>query len=145
MNFDNNHFIDAGSNISGFLYGTKRHYDSRYDGKGTKQPSTYSEEVFIYPEPKAVQRSNGFSEGGGELGSGILIGGVDFKAEVGGYVSNEVKGYRATLCRSLGGWFYIITGPHGFIGKSSHPLTARVPEQASVETVAKDAAWVLAG
>lgn len=88
MNFDNNHFIDAGNNISGLLYGTKRAYNSLYDGKG-KQPSTYYEEVFIYPEPKAVQRSNGFSESVWEAGHGILYGGLD-------WVYNPINGsYKA--------------------------------------------------
>lgn len=81
--------------ISGILYGTKRSYDSLYDGKGSKQPSTYHKETCgfkaVHDQPLATQRSNGFAVGGAKLGSGILCNGVDFHRFMDGYIATNAS------------------------------------------------------
>lgn len=85
MDFGNNHFIAAGNGISGILYGTKRAYNSLYDGKGSKTfpSSTYRRQILEKPCNKDLQfqptqRSNGFAVGGGPVGYGIILAGMDF-------------------------------------------------------------------
>lgn len=132
--------------ISGTIRSLSRVYDLKFDGKGSKQPSTYSEEVYGYGwsstnQHPSTQRSNGFVEGSGKpVASGILLGGLDWVADAsGGYTAKNGDGCTYRVSTGIAGVVSVFRGP-GNVGGDvmTHPGY-------TFEQVMKQGVWVLTG